>query len=97
MTTSQRRAVIRHRERLQRQGIVRLEVQVHQDDVALVRGVVGALADPGRAAAARALLRDRFAPSPAMDLKTLLASAPLEGVDLERPADVDRAVELRAG
>lgn len=94
MTTSQRRAVIRHRERLQRRGIVRLEVQVQQDDVPLVRGVVAALADPAGAAAARALLRPRFAPQPAMDLKTLLASAPLEGVDLDRPADVDRAIEL---
>lgn len=94
MTTSQRRALVRHRERLQRRGIVRLEVQVRQDDVVLVRGVVAALADPAGAEAARALLRERFAPQPAVDLKTLLASAPLDGIDLERSTDADRAVEL---
>jgi hypothetical protein len=52
------------------------------------------LADPGRAAEARALLRGRFAPAPARSLKDLLASAPLEGVDLDRPRDAGRAVEL---
>ncbi len=42
----------------------------------------------------RALLRGRFAPAPARSLKDLLASAPLEGVDLDRPRDAGRAVEL---
>jgi hypothetical protein len=94
MSVSQRRAVARHRERLERQGIVRLEVQVRKQDVALVRGVVGALADPAREAEARSLLRERFAPRPPVDLKALLAAAPLEGVDLERQGDTGRAVDL---
>ena len=94
MSTSQRRAVARHRARLGQRGIVRLEVQVHRQDVALVRGLVGALADPQRAAAARALLRERFAPEFAVDLKALLASAPLEGIDLKRSDDSGRPVEL---
>ena len=67
---------------------------MHRQDVALVRGLVGALADPQRAAAARALLRERFAPETAADLKVLLASAPLEGIDLERSNDTGRPVEL---
>jgi hypothetical protein len=94
MSTSQRRAVARHRERLGRRGIVRVEVQVRKEDVPLLRGVVGALADPAREAETRALLRERFAPRPPVDLKTLLASAPLEGIDLDRPNDLGRAVEL---
>ena len=94
MSTTQRRALARHRQRRERLGIVRLEVQVRRDDVALVRGVVGALADPAREAAARALLRERFAPASPLDLKALLTSAPLEGVDLERDRDMGRPVEL---
>ena len=69
-------------------------MQVRRDDVALVRGVVGALADPAREAEARALLRERFAPVAPLDLKALLAAAPLEGVDLERDRDMGRPVEL---
>lgn len=94
MSTSQRRAVARHRERLERQGIVRLEVQVRRADVPLVRGVVGALADPEREAATRALLRERFTPRLPVDLKSLLASAPLDGIDLERQGDLGRLVDL---
>jgi hypothetical protein len=94
MSTTQRRALARHRQRREREGIVRLEVQVRRDDVVLVRGVVGALADPAREAEARALLRERFALAPAVDLKALLAAAPLEGVDLERDRDMGRPVEL---
>jgi hypothetical protein len=94
MSTSQRRAVARHRERLERQGIVRLEVQVRKPDVPLLRSVVAALADPTREAETRALLRERFSPQPAIDLKALLAAAPLEGIDLERQDDLGRTVEL---
>jgi hypothetical protein len=94
MPTSQQQALARHRQRRERLGIVRVEVQVRRDDVPLVRGVVAALADPEREAEARALLRDRFAPEPAVDLKALLASAPLEGVDLRRDPDPGRPVEL---
>ena len=63
--------------RLERRGIVRLEVQVHEQDVPLVLGVVGALADPAREAEMRALLRARFALPPSVDPKALLAAAPL--------------------
>jgi hypothetical protein len=94
MSTTQHRALARHRQRRERQGIVRLEVQVRRDDATLVRGVVAALADPAREVEARALLRERFAPAFPLDLKALLAAAPLDGVDLERAQDVGRPVEL---
>lgn len=90
-------ALAEHRRRLRDRGLQRVEVQVRGEDAALVRAVAAALADPGRAAEARALLRGRFAPAPARSLKDLLASAPLEGVDLDRPSGAGRAIELRPG
>jgi hypothetical protein len=89
-----RSALAEHRRRLRSRGLQRVEVQVREEDAPLVRAVAAALADPGRAAEARALLRGRFAPAPARSLKDLLASAPLEGVTLDRPRDAGRAVDL---
>ena len=94
MTAAQKKAVFRHRRRLKRQGIVRLEVQVRKDDAPLVRDIVNALADPGRGSEARALLRERFGAGPAAGLKALLAAAPLEGIDLVRARDFGRDVDL---
>ena len=93
MSDAQQRALARHRSRRQRAGMVRLEVQVRRDDVELVRGVVRALTDPAREAETRALLREGVGREP-VDLKALLAAAPLEGVDLERERDLGRPVEL---
>ena len=93
MPGAQRSAVARHRARRERQGIVRLEVQVQRPDVALVRGLAAALADPKRASATRRFMRERLAPS-GVDLKALLAAAPLEGIVLDRDDDPGRAVEL---
>ena len=93
MSDARQRALARHRSRRQQAGVVRLEVQVRRDDVELVRGVVRALADPTREAETRALLRARIG-RPPVDLKRLLAEAPLEGVDLERERDKGRPVEL---
>ena len=74
--------------------MVRLEVHVRKGDAALVRGVVKALADPERQDEARTLLRERFAAAKAEGLKTLLASAPLESIDLSRNPDFGRDVRL---
>ena len=41
-----------------------------------------------------AALRERFAPPAARGFKELLAACPLEGVDLARPRDFGRDVEL---
>lgn len=89
-----RSALAEHRRRLRGRGLRRLEVQVRGEDAPLVRAVAAALADPERAAEARALLRGRFAPAPARSLRDLLASAPLDGVDLERSPDTGRAIDL---
>ena len=94
MSATQRKAVVNYRKRLKRKGMTRMEVQVRKDDAALVRGVVRALSDPEREREARALLRERFSASRPKGLKELLASAPLEGVDLSREQDLGREADL---
>ena len=94
MASTQLKALSSYRRRLKRRGVVRLEVHVRKDDAALVRGVVKALADPERESEARALLRERFGVGKAKGLKALLASAPLEGIDLSRDRDFGRDVRL---
>lgn len=94
MPGTRRTALSAYRRQLKRRGFVRLEVSVRRDDAALVRGVVKALADPGRGAEARAVLRERFGAAQAKGLKALLAGAPLEGIDLHRERDLGRDVEL---
>jgi hypothetical protein len=92
--TAQRKAVAEYRRRLKRQGMIRVEVHVTKDDAALVRNVARALADPERERETRALLRERFAGSETKGLKALLASAPLEGIDLTRDCSLGRDADL---
>ncbi|MGE0579842.1 hypothetical protein [Reyranella sp.] len=73
---------------------MRVEVNVRKEDVSLVRGVALALSDPSRQAEARRLLRQRFVGPPGPSLKALLASAPLDGIELERSRDPGRDVDL---
>ncbi|HEY2619887.1 MAG TPA: hypothetical protein VGI78_21270 [Acetobacteraceae bacterium] len=82
-----------HRARKQRQGFVRVEVNVRKEDASLVRGIALALSDPSRQTAARKLLRQLFAEPPKVSLKELLASAPLEGIELDRGRDLGREVD----
>ena len=71
---------------------MRCEVTVHRDDVDLIRTVAAALRDPERGASARALLRERFGVPAGRGFKELLASCPLEGLDLRRPRDFGRDI-----
>jgi hypothetical protein len=86
--------VATHRRRMRKDGLVRLEVKVLEQDVALIRGVVSALGDPGQAAEARAILSKRFAAPPSRDFKALLAEMPLDEIDLQRPRDRGRTIDL---
>ena len=86
-------ALAEHRKRLRSRGLQRLEVQVRGEDASLVRAIVAALTDPGQANT-RAMLLRQFAPAPMQSLKDLIASAPLDGIDLDQPRDMGRAVEL---
>ena len=82
------------RTRQKQLGIMRLEVQVRRDDAVLVRNIAKALADPDREDEVRRLLSARFGGPAAAGLKALLAAAPLDGIDLERPQDMGRALAL---
>ena len=82
-----------HRARMERQGFVRVEVNVRKEDASLVRRVASALSDPSRQAEARRLLQ-RFVEPPKVSLKALLASAPLDGIDLDRSPAPGREVDL---
>ena len=86
--------VTQWRKRRQLQGFVRVEVQVRREDAVLVRDVATALVDPERETETRAILRERIAAPRSGGLKALLASAPLEGIDVERPHDFGRDATL---
>lgn len=90
MTGTKPSSVTRSRKRRQRQGLVRIEIQVRKEDVSLVRDVATALLDPERESETRAILRERIATPRFAGLKALLASVPLEEIDLERQRDVGR-------
>ncbi len=79
--------VTQWRKRRRQQGFVRVEVQARKDDAALVREIASALVDSERDTETRAILREKIAAPHSGGLKALLASAPLEGIDLERPRD----------
>ena len=81
--------VTQWRRRRQRQGFVRVEVRVRKEDAALVREVAAALVDPEHEAETRNILCEKFAVQGTRG-QTLLAAAPLEGIDLERSRDFGR-------
>ena len=84
MVKAQRKAIKSFRKRLKQRGMTRLEVNVRNDDAALVRNIVRALSIPEQERAARALLRKHFGSTQSEGLKALLAAAPPEGIDLNR-------------
>ena len=59
-----------------------------------MRDIASALGDPAREAGTRAVLRETVAPPRTGGLKALLERAPLEGIDLARPRDLDRDLSL---
>ena len=77
-----------------RQGLVRVEIQVRKEDASLMRDVATALADSERETETRAILREETATPRSGGLKALLASAPFEGIDLERSRNVGRDATL---
>ena len=93
MTTTQS-TTTQWRKRQAELGFVRVEVQVHKEDATLVREVARALADPARHDATCAALREHVAPASRPSFKSLISSAPLEGIELERQQDFGRDVDL---
>ena len=66
---------------------VRVQVQVRKEDASLVQEIARALRDPSRRETTRAALSKQITPSPAKSFKALLAYAPLDGIELDRPTD----------
>lgn len=89
-------AVRKHRRSLEKRGLRRVEGQASPDDADLLRSTARVLrANSAEAARVRRVLREALAPElEGMDLKQLLESAPLEGIDLTRRKDLPRDVEL---
>jgi len=75
-------------------GFVRVEVQVRKEDAPLLREVASALTDPARQDTTRTALREQVSGGAPPSFKTLLSSAPLEGIDLDRQQDLGRDVDL---
>ena len=94
MTNTDPSPVTKWRRRRPRQGFVRVEIQIRKEDASLVRDVATALVDPERETETRAILREKIAAPRSGGLKALLASAPLDGIDLERPRDIGRDTTL---
>ena len=69
-------------------------MDVRQEGGPLIRGAAKALSDPAIESEARAVLREHFAAGPAKGFKSLLAAAPLEGIDFSRDRDTGRDVDL---
>jgi hypothetical protein len=93
MTAAKQKALTSYRRRLKREGLVRLEVHVRQDDAVLIKGVAQALRDPNREGETRAALR-QFGPPPRKSFKQFLSEAPLDRVDLTRAQHREREVDL---
>ncbi len=96
MNLAQKKVADNYRARRQRRGLLRLEVQASEADIPLLRQVARVLRENlEEASALRRVLGRTLAPeAPEGSLKRLLEAAPLEGVDLSRPRDFGREVEL---
>ncbi len=97
LKSARNKAVARHRERLKRNGLVRVEVVVAEPDAALIREIAAGLRDhPARPDEVRERLRAAIAPEPEQSIVDLLAVDPDVDVDeyLVRGRDHGRDVEL---
>ena len=84
MSSSQNEAAERHRRRVRREGWIRRAVRLCR-----AGSTLEGLAWRG---AARSWLPERLGQAP--DFKRLLATAPLDGIDIERSRDFGRKVDL---
>jgi hypothetical protein len=86
MTKSQSNTMSR-RKRQTELGFVKVQVQVRKEDASLLEAIACALRDPSRRETIRAALNKQITPSPTKSFKALVASAPLEGIELDRLTD----------
>ena len=94
MSQAQKKAVLSHRKRLKASGLVRLEVQATETDAQLIKCLAKVLRNGKQAESVRTTLQKLLAEQEKPSLKALLAAAPLEDIELDRPRDFGRTVEL---
>lgn len=96
MGEAQKKAVESYRQRQRRRGLRRVELQAPEADAALLRDLARVLREDAQKAPGlrRVLRRALGEDAPEGSLKGLLEAAPLEGIDLSRPRDFGREVEL---
>lgn len=84
----------RHRQRLGQRGLKRVELEVPESDVALIREFAKMFRKDGESAEwIRGQLATLVA-SKGRGLKALLVAAPLEGIRIACPGDRGRKIEL---
>ena len=96
MTPAQKKAISDYRTRQREKGLVRVEVNVPENDKPLIRFVAENLRAGGQPAEEiRTLLQSLLNPYKEMDLKELLENMPPEDLELERSGDAwkDRDIE----
>jgi hypothetical protein len=95
MGQTHQETVKNYRKRLEDKGIVRLEVQAPKDDVQIIKQIVKILrGNYSQAVNMRTHLNEAIKSVPKSGLKQLLASAPLDDIDLTRDNDLPRKVDL---
>ncbi len=94
MSTSQDKAIRRHRQRLKRRGLKRVEVEAAESDAALIRKLARLLRKDAESAARIRAKLAALVDSNGPGLKALLAAAPLEGIRISRSVDRGRKIEL---
>jgi len=67
---------------------------VRKEDASLVREIESALGDSSRHDEIRAVLRKQTVRTPSRSFKDLLVSAPLGDIELDRPRDFGRELDL---
>ncbi len=94
MSTSQEKAIRKHRQRLKQRGLKRVEVEAAESDASLIRQLAKILRkDSDRAERIRGQLAALIA-SQSPGLKELLSAAPLEGIRIIRSPDRGRKIEV---
>ena len=96
MTPAQKKAVLEHRKRQAKKGIVRMEVNVPDSDRDLIRQTAANLRAGGDIAERiRSALSSVLNPYAGMNLKELLENAPpLDELDLERSKELPRDIDF---
>ena len=94
MTKTNSSPISRHRERDNRQASARIGRQSQKGHAGLVRDVPAAPGNSVPESEERDTQRKKTVATRARGFKKLLASAPLEGIDLERSRDSGRDIPL---